>query len=189
MSQEEDLPSELKAFEAELAALVPRADRLDAGRVMYLAGKASAARRSRAWPAAFAGMSVVAATLAVMLAVRPEPQTIDRIVYLPTSVTTAAPATEDAAPVAPAVPEREAPRRTAPPGWSIESAVLASVAPTPQWLTAAEVRRLPYPRFRDYVLRCGVDALPAAPASDSPAPSASPRRSGDWQRFLMEKSL
>jgi hypothetical protein len=79
MSQPED-QNELKAFEARLAALAPRADRLDRERLIFLAGQASVAasaekspalaggwRRHPAWPAAFAAMTVVAATVFCLL--------------------------------------------------------------------------------------------------------------------------
>jgi hypothetical protein len=77
------LPSELQSLEARLAALAPRDDRLDRERLMFLAGQASvdAANQRRvslcglnlaatAWPRAFAAMTVVAATLIVMLLTR-----------------------------------------------------------------------------------------------------------------------
>jgi len=81
-----DLPAELKALEARLAALSPRGDRLDRDRLMFLAGRAAAeaalvspqpmpqhTREHKAWPAAFAAMTAVAATLLVMLVTRPTP--------------------------------------------------------------------------------------------------------------------
>jgi hypothetical protein len=79
-----ELASELKALEARLAALLPRDDRLDRERLMFLAGRASVEvpfetgeRRPRvwlknkAWPAAFAGMTAIAASLLVALFARP----------------------------------------------------------------------------------------------------------------------
>jgi hypothetical protein len=79
-----ELPAELKAFEARLAALSPRDDRLDRERLMFLAGRASAEVRLSApadtvrlplgqygWPAAFVTMTAVAATLLAMLIARP----------------------------------------------------------------------------------------------------------------------
>jgi hypothetical protein len=84
-----ELPADLKALEARFAALVPRDDRLNRERLMFLAGRASvegpiaiASRMPRkwlvrnAWPAAFACMSAVAAMLLVSLINRP-------IVYRP----------------------------------------------------------------------------------------------------------
>lgn len=77
-----ELPGELKAFEARLAALSPRDDRLNRERLMFLAGHASAEAafagpglpsraREMAWPAAFTAMTAIAATLLVMLVARP----------------------------------------------------------------------------------------------------------------------
>ena len=83
-----ELPTELKAFEAELAALVPRDDGLDHDRLMFLAGQASVGKppaTGLAWPAAFGGMTLVATTLAVLLLLRPAPEVIERIWPLPSS--------------------------------------------------------------------------------------------------------
>jgi hypothetical protein len=75
---------EMQTFEARLAQLSPRSDRLDRERLIFLAGQASVsntdfdgAPRARdwryhpGWPAAFATMSAVAATLLLMLIMRP----------------------------------------------------------------------------------------------------------------------
>jgi hypothetical protein len=82
-NSEEELPPELKAMEAELSALRPRDDRLDRERLVFLAGRASTAGRPAmgrwAWPAAFAGMTAVAAGLLVALVLRPEPEVVERI--------------------------------------------------------------------------------------------------------------
>src|SRR5262245_25108866 len=80
-----EISGELKSLEARLAMLVPRPDRLDRDRLMFLAGQASIAEtmverttvfgrnlENRAWPAAFAAMSAIAATLLVILITRPE---------------------------------------------------------------------------------------------------------------------
>jgi hypothetical protein len=79
-----DMPAELKALEARLAALSPRDDRLDRERLMFFAGRASVEGlfeagdrmphvllKNKAWPAAFAGMTAIAASLLVALATRP----------------------------------------------------------------------------------------------------------------------
>ncbi len=93
MSEDENekLPAELKALEAQLAALVPRADRLDRDRLMFLAGRASAGDATvpsrsvarRALPAAFAAMTGVAVVLAVLLVLPAEPQIVERIIRVP----------------------------------------------------------------------------------------------------------
>jgi hypothetical protein len=81
------LPADLKALEAELAMLEPRGDRLDRERLIFLAGQESAKRSTAvrpvgvarwAWPAAFAGMTAVAASLLMMLLTRPEPNVAER---------------------------------------------------------------------------------------------------------------
>lgn len=115
----------LERFAAELAALSPQA-RLDRDRLMYLAGQASAAipkygrdARRWAWPAAFSGMTVVAASLLLLLALRPAPRVVERIVRVPTPVPP--PQRADVYPstaLAQAVPinlkQREAPRGLSP---------------------------------------------------------------------------
>lgn len=86
---EAELPPGLKAIEAELAALSPRDDRLNRERLIFLAGQASAAGGGGpsgwVWPVSLAGMTAVAATLLVMLLVRPEPKVAEqvRIVEVP----------------------------------------------------------------------------------------------------------
>ena len=75
-ADDKKLSRELKAFEAELAMLRPREDRLDRERLIFLAGQASVSgtaddRRAHlgrwAWPTSFAAMTAVAAVLFVML--------------------------------------------------------------------------------------------------------------------------
>ncbi|MCI0332098.1 MAG: hypothetical protein L0228_02585 [Planctomycetes bacterium] len=78
------LSHELQSFEARLARLSPRDDRLDRVRLAFLAGQASMTtdttrplppihdwHRHPAWSAAFAGMSALAATLLAILFARP----------------------------------------------------------------------------------------------------------------------
>lgn len=112
MSQEERI-DELKAFEAALASLVPRADRLDRDRLMFEAGRAagvvgsgqwaagsgeysaedSALRTAHrplrwAWPASFLAMTAATAGLLIVLVVRkaePVVQVVERVVEIPAS--------------------------------------------------------------------------------------------------------
>ena len=100
MSEKEEFTEDLKVFESQLASLVPRTDRLDRERLMFLAGQQSVmgngpacaagaqSRRSRhlAWPVAFSAMTAVAVVLGVMLSVRPEPKPIVRFVKVPVAV-------------------------------------------------------------------------------------------------------
>lgn len=89
MSSDEDSLSDLAAFEAALASLAPRADRLNRDRLMFRAGQANvvappiashAAGPPRwAWPTAFAAMTTVAASLLVALVTRPGPQVVQQV--------------------------------------------------------------------------------------------------------------
>jgi hypothetical protein len=86
MSRNENVNDAPKGIEAALGALVPRSDRLDRDRLMFLAGQAAveaqAERVSRAtaaggprrwlWPAAFSTASAAAVVLAALLVLRPE---------------------------------------------------------------------------------------------------------------------
>jgi hypothetical protein len=87
-----NVSNDLQRFAAELARLQPRGDRLDRERLAFLAGQASVVSRpsqranifgvrldSRAWPAAFAAMSAIAATLLCMLLTRPEALSVPSI--------------------------------------------------------------------------------------------------------------
>jgi len=102
----------MKAFEAALASLVPRTDRLDRDRLMFLSGRASVvgisaetsaregatgvspvpggaygqdarATRQWAWPGAFAAMTALAATLLVIVVARPGPRVVVQPVPMP----------------------------------------------------------------------------------------------------------
>jgi hypothetical protein len=94
---EERLPDELEELQRALKLLEPLPGRLDRSRLIYLAGRASAGvapsgttaarakqKRNWAWPASTAAMTLVAATLAVALAVRPPPrqQIVRETVYV-----------------------------------------------------------------------------------------------------------
>ena len=91
------LPDELEELQRALKSLEPLPGRLDRCRLMYLAGRASAGaspsgtsaagaaqKRNWAWPASTAAMTLVAATLAVALTVRPQPQPriVQKTVYV-----------------------------------------------------------------------------------------------------------
>jgi len=87
-----DVPPELKATEAKLAMLIPRDDRLQRDRLIFLAGQASVRggvdRQKKhlarwVWPTSLAAMTTVAAALLVMLLARPESPVVERIVYVP----------------------------------------------------------------------------------------------------------
>lgn len=66
-------PADLKSLESQLGTLEPREDRLNRERLIFLAGQASAELPSKrwAWPASFAAMTALAATMLVMLLSQP----------------------------------------------------------------------------------------------------------------------
>ena len=86
MSLEPDSPEpELIAIEAALGSLAPARGRLDRDRIMFLAGQASVGRRSsgrRAWIAAAAGLALIASVEAALLARRPSPEVVERVVHV-----------------------------------------------------------------------------------------------------------
>jgi len=102
--------SDLAAFEAALASLVPRADGIGRDRLMFLAGQAAVAgrpvhgSRSRnwAWPAAFSAMTAVAATLLAVLVTLPGSQVVERVVPVRPELNGAAPSQADRRPATPA---------------------------------------------------------------------------------------
>lgn len=82
----------LERFAADLSRLRPREDRLDRERLAFLAGQASVAAdsvrpikvlglplESRAWPAAFASMSAIAAALLFALLMRPDNSSVGQM--------------------------------------------------------------------------------------------------------------
>ena len=199
---EEDLPPDLKAIEAELASLSPRTDRLDRERLIFLAGQESvlakggmkgtvpfSLRENRDsplrenrdsprlfWPAAFAAMTTVAATLLVMLLLRPETPAEVRFVEVPAE----SPGDRDLAPdgklparppedrpVEPSPEPREPSAEPAP-----RSSLFASVGW--DWLQLSDRGQLgpeaSYPRLLDKVLKEGIDDWPL------PAPVGGARR-------------
>ena len=112
MSQQ-DLPPEpgLTEFERALGALSPMPARLDRDRLIFLAGQA-ASRRSKAgrwvWPAVAASLAVVALGEAALLANRPEPRVIERLVVVHDPAPRPAPTLDP--PTRPATASSEAPR-------------------------------------------------------------------------------
>ena len=72
---------EVTALEAALAGLAPAPAALDRDRLMFRAGLAAARRPGWLWPGAAGVLSLATATLAVLLAVRPGPEVVERVVY------------------------------------------------------------------------------------------------------------
>jgi hypothetical protein len=170
MPREENETQDLKAVEAALSSLAPSTGRLDRDRLMFLAGEAAALSHSApshlplaraplrrwGWPAAFSTMSVVAATLLALLVSQPEPNVIDRIVYVPAGQ-----------PLAAATPTKD----------SVTSVEKPNRVEAQRQEVPANVRRPSegdYLRLRDQVLALGLDSWSpgrsagAAAAADAP---------------------
>jgi hypothetical protein len=135
-----ELSCRLKAVEADLALLRPREDRLDRQRLIFLAGQASvseAGHRQRtsfqrwAWPASFGAMTAVAGSLLVLLLVRPEPQVIERLVYVPSPSTPAKSATTASDVERGSTPGYEARSQTVAADYTPHSLPLAASRPSP----------------------------------------------------------
>jgi len=149
-TSEHKLSDDLAAVEASLAALPPFPSGIDRDRLVYLAGQAAAGalpgtkRRPAGWlwPMATAASLLVAAALGAMLAVRSQPEIVERLVVV----------RQPAEPVAPA-PVAAHP--------AVETPLARSRPSRPP----AE-----YLRLRDLVLSRGVDALPETSAKHRPGP-------------------
>jgi hypothetical protein len=185
---EADLPPELKAIEAELAALRPRSNRLDRERLIFLAGQQAATEgkidpvyrhTARHWPAGFAAMTAVASVLLVMLLIQAQAEPRTEIKYVEVPVKSVAGGQDTDLPSSP--PERGPVDRS--PG---------SPEPTPEpasrpgllasagfgWLLLADRTRLgqdaPYPRLLDRVLREGIDTWELPVSTAGPAGASAP---------------
>ena len=144
----EDIHDEgLAGLEAALAKLAPRSPAFDRDRLLFRAGQESARRPSRLWPWATGLLGAVAAGLAALLVLRPDPQPIERVVHVP--VKQEAPAVHTAA-VPPVVPP-------APKDSNEDSTV------------AAERARFGAYQLQREALRWGIDGLPSitAPHDDA----------------------
>lgn len=201
MASGRDEHQDLNAFEAALAALAPRSERLNRERLMFLAGQASlpAARGGRrwAWPAAFGAMTAVAAGLLLAVVIR-APQAG------PAGVAPLAAASAPEADVAavggerPKVPPspdqapRPRPLLGGPGSW-----VALCLAP---WEKRSAASRRPaesYLQLRDQVLSQGLDAWPQPPGAavadgaaapeDAAAPPAAPRSQRELFDELIQK--
>ena len=195
---------DLKALEADLASLVPRTDRLDRERLMFMAGQESVlARAGRkgtvpfslrenwdsprenwdsplgrwAWPGAFAVMTAVAATLLVMLLLQPEVPAEIRFVEAPGPLPDEEHiARDESPPIAPPEDRHIEP----PPQRAVGPSLLASVGL--DWLQLAD-RGQPRPeasygRLLEQMLEGGIDdrRLPVSVAGPKDAPAPVPYR-------------
>jgi hypothetical protein len=157
---------EMNAIEAALGALVPARSRLNRDLVMFRAGQASVrSSRSglRAWTAIAASLGLIALGEGVLLAHRPPPQIVEKVVVV-----------RETLPV-PFVPPVE-----------------RSVAEVPESLPierALSLGHTAYERLAGQVLRYGLDGLPASPMVASPAAGLSPASSGQMLQEELRKLL
>ncbi len=165
---------EVTAIESALRALVPSRSDLDRDQLMFRAGQVSA--RSRlltrwAWPSIAATLAIVAVGEGLLLATRPEPRVVERLVVV------REPATPPAAHPEPVVILRQNPP-------------VPSSNSEPSWPGASDSLRL-----RRQVLRFGIEGLPEPPPllthSDAGGrtPGATSEFTGilrrrDYQQFL-----
>ncbi len=171
MSNEPVSPSpdpELNAIEAALGSLEPARSRINRDLVMFQAGQASM-RPSRlglrAWNAIAAGLAIIALGEGVLLAHRPGPQIVERMVVI----------REPAA--VPAPPPVNPPHET-------RLAEMLESLPIERSLSLGHTA---YERLTSQVLRYGLDGLSASPTLA--APGSGPTSSGqmlqeELRRFL-----
>ena len=77
----ESIDPELAAFEDDLRRLAPNAGRIDRDAFLFEGGRAAA--KAGRWRAATAGLAALSLALGLLLAVRPAPPVVERIVYIP----------------------------------------------------------------------------------------------------------
>jgi hypothetical protein len=141
---------ELNAIAASLRSLEPAPSRIDRDLVMFRAGQASVRPsrwRRRAWSAVAASLALVAVGEGVLLAHRPSPQVVERLVV----VREPAPAPSAPAPVVPPVERRVA---------EVTESLPSESSP---WLGQPA-----YDRQVAQVMRYELDGLPASPTVASP---------------------
>jgi hypothetical protein len=168
---------ELEAVESALGRLVPVPSRLDRDQLMFQAGTISARSSGPGfpmWPSTAAVLAIVVALESVLLAVRPAPRVLERIVVVrepaPASTTT--------------IPQ--------PALATISSQALPNndALSQPAWAEGSD-----YQRLLEQVVRFGLDALPERPPllSRSDGESDSDDRSfepaGALRRLELEKLL
>jgi hypothetical protein len=146
MSQRSSEPN-LTDIESALAGLVPVPSRLDRDQLMFKAGVASARsapHRRWVWPSVAAAFAIGLISESLVLAIRPGPRVIERVVV------------REPAHAAPAsAPSNTATLRPIP------TVALNDARSSEAWFLAFSWPLTPeYPRIEDLVLRLGLDALP-----------------------------
>lgn len=210
MAKEPNEHDDLNEFEAALASLAPRSDRLHRDRLMFLAGQASVeagptgradgsiesvtpaaapriSRRRRWVELALGGMTALAASLLVALVVRPT-QVVERIVEVPAVSPQAAPV----APVPPArrlaassdeVPSLRPPVAVSRDGWL--AMFLTPASPD------ASAEGTSHRQLRDLAFSLGLDAWPspgrAVVAEDRGVSPTGPRTERELLKDLLDQ--
>jgi hypothetical protein len=134
---------DVTSVESALRKLTPQAPDLDRDQLFFRAGQASMRRRAWVWPGATGIMGTVAASLTLVLLLRPPPATLERIVYVTTEPAPTSNATDSVA--------------QAPTQESI----------SPQNNLGQGLSRQNYFKLEDQLLRWGLDAL-AGPTPSVP---------------------
>jgi hypothetical protein len=133
----------MAGLEAALAALVPMPGRINRDVLLFRAGQASVRGRRWLWPGAAAVLGLVAATLGVLVLVRPAPQPVERVIV----VRVREPAPPESVP--------------APPAAKPEPALPVTVAATREPMNYAQLEK--------QILRWGLDGVPAPPPPAAPS--------------------
>jgi len=186
-ANEGELPVELKAFEARLAALLPRADRLDRDALLFEAGRASTEDRPRhrwAWPSAFWAMTTVAAALLAVVLLRPSGI---EYVYVERPVESQAAPVESIPQVVADEPQETLPKpepaelRQTPPSEATPPRPTMMAAVARNWFGVGSLQSSPRQRQLEALLAQGSDAMRRP--SDSPKDDLDTRRRSDPQPY------
>jgi hypothetical protein len=141
---------ELKAIESALGELVPVSSRLDRDKLMFQAGAMSsrgARRRGWVWPAITAALGFVICGESFLVASRPAPQVIERVVFVPAQSSVAIESSAGESQTVGGNTPRHGSEGQAGAGAG-ESRVVAG------WPVASD-----YQRFQAMVMRFGLDAV------------------------------
>ena len=134
MNERNQMSNDWSALEARLSRLVP-AGISDQSALMFRAGYAAGERTRRRWQVLTAIAACLAAGTAMLAVFRPQPQIVERVVYMPQ---------HEVAPVAQAPPV----------------SVTAYHGPTEPLWARGQMSDLSYFRLRQQVLEHGLSALP-----------------------------
>ena len=153
----------LNAIESALGSLVPAGGPIDRDAILFRAGQAAArpgAAGRRAWQGLAASLALVALGEAALLAHRPPPTVVERVVVVRVPTPTPSPTV--------VIPERAVVRE---PERRPDEGMLA-------------MGQTAYSRLAGQVMRYGLDGLPASPAGVGMISRAGPASSG---RMLQEE--